>query len=98
MLLLNRNLGNAKRCPNCGLYSRDGILEGDTSQGQKQKIMNRNLFMGILGIIGLMVLASSLPNKFYGANDRKFIVVTVITSIVAAIGLVIFFSTPFLAH
>jgi len=58
--------------------------------------MNRNLFIGILVVIGLMVLASSLPNKFYGANDRKFIIITIITCIVSAIGLAIFFSIPFL--
>ena len=58
--------------------------------------MNRTLFIGILVIIGLMVLASSLPNKFYGASDRKFIVITIISSIVSAIGLAVFFSIPFL--
>jgi len=58
--------------------------------------MNRNLFIGILVVIGLMVLASSLPNKFYGASDRKFITITIITCIVSAIGLAIFFSIPFL--
>ncbi|MCA6502164.1 MAG: hypothetical protein ACK6CP_15335 [Pseudanabaena sp.] len=58
--------------------------------------MSRTLFIGILVIIGLMVLASSLPNKFYGASDRKFIVITIISSIVSAIGLAVFFSIPFL--
>ncbi|PZV16986.1 MAG: hypothetical protein DCF20_07515 [Pseudanabaena sp.] len=58
--------------------------------------MSRNLFIGILVVIGLMVLASSLPNKFYGASDRKFINITIITCIVSAIGLAIFFSIPFL--
>jgi len=58
--------------------------------------MNRNLFIGILVVIGLMVLASSLPNKFYGASDRKFITITIITCIVSAIGLAVFFSIPFL--
>ncbi|GBO54069.1 hypothetical protein APA_2017 [Pseudanabaena sp. lw0831] len=58
--------------------------------------MNRNLFIGILVLIGLMVLASSLPNKFYGASDRKFIVITIATSIVSVIGLAVFFSIPFL--
>jgi O-antigen/teichoic acid export membrane protein len=58
--------------------------------------MNRTLFIGILVVIGLMVLASSLPNKFYGANDRKFIIITIITCVVSAIGLAIFFSVPFL--
>jgi len=58
--------------------------------------MSRNLFIGILVVIGLMVLASSLPNKFYGASDRKFITITIITCIVSAIGLAIFFSIPFL--
>ncbi|MBD2178269.1 hypothetical protein H6F42_15230 [Pseudanabaena sp. FACHB-1998] len=57
--------------------------------------MNRSLFIGILVVIGLMVLASSLPNKFYGANDRKFIVITIITCIVSAIGLAAFFAVPF---
>lgn len=60
--------------------------------------MNRSLFIGILAVIGLMVLASSLPNRFYGANDRKFIVITIITCIVSALGLAVFFSVPFLAH
>ena len=60
--------------------------------------MNRSLFMGILVVIGLMVLASSLPNKFYGASDRKFIVITIITCIVSAIGLAIFFAVPFIQH
>jgi hypothetical protein len=60
--------------------------------------MNRTLFIGILVVTGLLVLASSLPNKFYGANDRKFIIITIITCIVAAIGLSVFFTTPFLAH
>jgi O-antigen/teichoic acid export membrane protein len=60
--------------------------------------MNRTLFIGILVVTGLLVLASSLPNKFYGANDRKFIIITIITCIVAAIGLTVFFTTPFLAH
>ncbi|MFN5766743.1 MAG: hypothetical protein ACK470_20660 [Pseudanabaena sp.] len=58
--------------------------------------MSRTLFIGILVIIWLMVLASSLPNKFYGASDRKFIVITIISSIVSAIGLAVFFSIPFL--
>ncbi|PZO43450.1 MAG: hypothetical protein DCF19_05790 [Pseudanabaena frigida] len=58
--------------------------------------MNRTLFIGILVVIGLMVLASSLPNKFYGANDRKFIIITIVTCIVSAIGLAVFFSVPFL--
>jgi len=58
--------------------------------------MNRTLFIGILVLIGLMVLASSLPNKFYGASDRKFIIITIITCIVSAIGLAVFFSIPFL--
>ncbi|NMF56521.1 MULTISPECIES: hypothetical protein [Pseudanabaena] len=58
--------------------------------------MNRTLFIGILVVIGLMVLASSLPNRFYGANDRKFIIITIATCIVSAIGLAIFFSVPFL--
>ncbi|ELS32556.1 MULTISPECIES: hypothetical protein [Pseudanabaena] len=60
--------------------------------------MNRSLFIGILAVIGLMVLASSLPNRFYGANDRKFIVITIITCIVSALGLAVFFSVPFLTH
>jgi Na+-driven multidrug efflux pump len=59
--------------------------------------MNRNLYIAILLVIGLMVLASSLPNQFYGANDRKFIVITVITCIVSAIGLAVFFAVPFFA-
>ena len=67
-----------------------------TVQIATQKSMNRTLFIGILIVIGLMVLASSLPNKFYGANDRKFITITIITCIVSAIGLAIFFSIPFL--
>ncbi|WP_434685697.1 hypothetical protein [Pseudanabaena minima] len=58
--------------------------------------MNRTLFIGILVLIGLMVLASSLPNRFYGASDRKFIIITIITCIVSAIGLAVFFSIPFL--
>ncbi len=58
--------------------------------------MNRNVFIGIMVIIGLMVLASSLPNKYYGANDRKFVIITIITCILAAIGLVAFFSIPIL--
>jgi hypothetical protein len=58
--------------------------------------MNRTLFIGILVVTGLMVLASSLPNKFYGANDRKFMIITIITCIVSAIGLAAFFSVPFL--
>jgi hypothetical protein len=58
--------------------------------------MNRTLFIGILVIIGLMVLASSLPNKFYGASDRKFIVITIISGIVSAIGLAVFFTIQFL--
>ncbi len=58
--------------------------------------MNRTLFIGILVIFGLMVLASSLPNKFYGASDRKFIVITIISGIVSAIGLAIFFTIQFL--
>jgi hypothetical protein len=65
-------------------------------QPSKQKTMNRTLFIGILVVTGLMVLASSLPNKFYGASDRKFIIITIITCIVSAIGLAIFFSIPFL--
>ncbi len=60
--------------------------------------MNRTLFIGILVVTGLLVLASSLPNKFYGASDRKFVIITIITCIVAAIGLAVFFATPFLAH
>jgi aspartyl/asparaginyl beta-hydroxylase (cupin superfamily) len=59
--------------------------------------MNRSLFIGILVITGLMVLASSLPNKFYAASDRKFVTITIITSAIAAIGLAIFFSIPFLS-
>jgi hypothetical protein len=47
-------------------------------------------------ILGLMVLASSLPNKFYGASDRKFIIITIATCIVSAIGLALFFSIPIL--
>ncbi|TYQ23890.1 hypothetical protein PseudUWO311_20910 [Pseudanabaena sp. UWO311] len=58
--------------------------------------MNRTLFIGILVIFGLMVLASSLPNKFYGASDRKFIVITIISGIVSAIGLAVFFTIQFL--
>jgi EamA domain-containing membrane protein RarD len=58
--------------------------------------MNRTLFIGILALIGLIVLASSLPNKFYGASDRKFILITIISGIISAIGLVVFFSIPFL--
>jgi hypothetical protein len=58
--------------------------------------MDRNLFIGILVVTGLMVLASSLPNKFYVASDRKFIIITIITCIVSAIGLAVFFSIPFL--
>jgi Na+-driven multidrug efflux pump len=57
--------------------------------------MNRNLFIGILVVIGLMVLASSLPNKFYGANDRKFINITIITCIVSAIGLAVLYFLVF---
>ncbi len=60
--------------------------------------MNRTLFMGILVVTGLMVLASSLPNKFYGASDRKFMTITIATCIVSAIGLAVFFSIPFLSH
>jgi hypothetical protein len=67
-----------------------------TVQITTQKSMNRTLFLGILVVIGLMVLASSLPNKFYGANERKFIIITIATCIVSAIGLAIFFSIPFL--
>ena len=59
--------------------------------------MNRTLFIGILVITGLMVLASSLPNRFYGASDRKFIIITIITGVISAIGLAVFFSTPFLS-
>jgi hypothetical protein len=43
-----------------------------------------------------MVLASSLPNRYYGANDRKFVIITIITCIVSVIGLVAFFSIPLL--
>lgn len=60
--------------------------------------MDRNLFIGILVVTGLMVLASSLPNKFYGASDRKFVVITIITCVVSAIGLAVFFSIPFLSN
>ena len=60
----------------------------------QSKSMNRTLFIEILVGTGLIVLASSLPNKFYGANDRKFIIITIITCIASAIGLVIFFSIP----
>jgi uncharacterized membrane protein len=59
--------------------------------------MNRTLFIGILIVIGLMVLSSSLPNQFYGASDRKFIIITIITCIISAIGLAIFFAAPFLS-
>jgi Na+-driven multidrug efflux pump len=58
--------------------------------------MNRSVFIGIMIILGLMVLASSLPNKFYGASDRKFIIITIATCIVSAIGLALFFSIPIL--
>jgi hypothetical protein len=58
--------------------------------------MNRSVFIGIMVILGLMVLASSLPNKFYGASDRKFIIITIATCIISAIGLVAFFSIPLL--
>jgi hypothetical protein len=58
--------------------------------------MNRTLFIGILVLFGLMALASSLPNKFYGASDRKFIVITIISGIVSAIGLAVFFTIQFL--
>lgn len=58
--------------------------------------MNRTLFIGILVVIGLLVLASSLPNKFYGASDRKFIIITIISSIISVIGLSVFFSIQFL--
>jgi hypothetical protein len=37
-----------------------------------------------------------LPNRYYGANDRKFVIITIITCIVSAIGLVAFFSIPLL--
>jgi len=57
--------------------------------------MNRSVFIGIMIILGLMVLASSLPNRFYGASDRKFVIITIITCIVSAIGLAVFFSIPF---
>lgn len=60
--------------------------------------MNRNLYIAILAIIGLMVLASSLPNKFYGASDHKFIIITIATCIVSAIGLAIFFAVPYFAQ
>jgi hypothetical protein len=59
--------------------------------------MNRTLFIGILALIGLIVLASSLPNKFYGASDRKFIVITIVSGIISAIGLAVFFSIQFLS-
>jgi O-antigen/teichoic acid export membrane protein len=71
-------------------------ISNQNEQNHNQKTMNRTLFIGILITIGLLVLASSLPNKFYGASDRKFIVITVITCIVSAIGLAVFFSIPFL--
>jgi hypothetical protein len=58
--------------------------------------MSRTLFIEILVITGLMVLASSLPNRFYGASDRKFIIITIATCIVSAIGLAVFFSIPLL--
>jgi hypothetical protein len=58
--------------------------------------MNRSVFIGIMVILGLMVLASSLPNKFYGASDRKFMIITIVTCIVSALGLAVFFSIPFL--
>ncbi|PZU97784.1 MAG: hypothetical protein DCE90_06810 [Pseudanabaena sp.] len=60
--------------------------------------MNRTLFIAILVITGLFVLASSLPNKFYGANDRKFITITIATCIVSVIGLAVFFAVPFFTH
>lgn len=59
--------------------------------------MNRTLFIAILVVTGLVVLASMLPNKFYGANDQKFITITIITCIFSAIGLAVFFSIPLLA-
>jgi hypothetical protein len=58
--------------------------------------MNRTLFIGILALTGLIVLASSLPNKFYGASDRKFIVITIVSGIISAIGLAVFFTIQFL--
>jgi EamA domain-containing membrane protein RarD len=58
--------------------------------------MNRTLFIGILALTGLIVLASSLPNKFYGASDRKFILITIISGIISAIGLAVFFTIQFL--
>lgn len=58
--------------------------------------MSRTLFIEILIGTGLVVLASSLPNRFYGASDRKFIIITIATCIVSAIGLAIFFSIPLL--
>ncbi|OIP72522.1 MAG: hypothetical protein AUK48_11230 [Oscillatoriales cyanobacterium CG2_30_44_21] len=60
--------------------------------------MNRTLFIAILITTGLLVLASSLPNKFYGASDRKFITITIATCIVSAIGLAVFFAVPFFTH
>ncbi|NUN65130.1 hypothetical protein HCU40_10275 [Pseudanabaena biceps] len=60
--------------------------------------MNRTLFIAILVVTGLLVLASSLPNKFYGASDRKFITITIATCIVSVIGLAVFFSVPFFTH
>ncbi|MEE3716298.1 hypothetical protein V2H45_06020 [Tumidithrix elongata RA019] len=54
--------------------------------------MNRTAFLSTLILVVLMVLAGSLPNSFYKANDRLFVIATIVISAMSLIALVLFFS------
>ncbi len=40
--------------------------------------MNSPVLIGILTIITLLVLGSSLPNRVYEGNDRSFVLITLL--------------------
>jgi hypothetical protein len=54
--------------------------------------MNRTAFISILILVGLMVLAGSLPNSFYKASDKLFAIATIVISSMSLIVLALFFS------
>lgn len=54
--------------------------------------MNRTVFLATLVVLTLLVVGSSLPNRFYQGQDRIFLIATAVTMALGAVGLVLFFN------
>jgi hypothetical protein len=54
--------------------------------------MNRTMFLATLAVLTVLVVGSSLPNRFYRGQEQIFFLATAATMVLGVAGLVLFFN------